>query len=204
MNVAVKSPCRGCELEHADKRNPTCRDCDKRVEFCVALGGMTHSVPERDAGVRDAGVRDVKTHTQVRPMEEETMTEVQAEYAGLTKICSRPSCEHGGTPQALDNFHRATKGKYGRQSECKDCRRILAQKAFKNKRQGVKKEVKREEKISSVNTANVIIPKDGQHLLTLDFSGFPTILEKIKTTAGEELRTVEMQALYILRLGVGI
>jgi len=44
-NKMTKSPCIGCEFEHDDKNNATCRECNKRVEYVTLLGGMTHSVP---------------------------------------------------------------------------------------------------------------------------------------------------------------
>ena len=35
----TKSPCIGCELEDADKNNPTCRECDRRVEYVALIEG---------------------------------------------------------------------------------------------------------------------------------------------------------------------
>ena len=40
-----ESPCIGCEFEHDDKNNATCRECAERVEYVTAIGDMTHSVP---------------------------------------------------------------------------------------------------------------------------------------------------------------
>jgi hypothetical protein len=34
----AKSPCIGCEFELVDKNNPTCRECDKRVEYVALVG----------------------------------------------------------------------------------------------------------------------------------------------------------------------
>lgn len=33
----TKSPCIGCEFELADKNNPTCRECDRRVEYAMSI-----------------------------------------------------------------------------------------------------------------------------------------------------------------------
>jgi hypothetical protein len=33
----MKSPCIGCEFELADKNNPTCRECDRRVEYVASI-----------------------------------------------------------------------------------------------------------------------------------------------------------------------
>ena len=35
----AKSPCIGCEFELADKNNPTCRKCDRRVEYVALIEG---------------------------------------------------------------------------------------------------------------------------------------------------------------------
>lgn len=48
----MESPCIGCKLKKADKNNPTCRECSKRVEYVTALGGMTHSVPEESISLK--------------------------------------------------------------------------------------------------------------------------------------------------------
>lgn len=44
--------------------------------------------------------------------------------------------------------------------------------------------------------------KSKAHTITIDFSGCPEILEGLKTTAEGELRTLENQALYLLKQGV--
>ena len=35
----IKSLCIGCEFEGADKNNPTCRECDRRVEYVALIEG---------------------------------------------------------------------------------------------------------------------------------------------------------------------
>jgi hypothetical protein len=203
----MKSPCRGCDLEDADKNNPECVGCDKRVEFCVALGSLGSNVPDELTDYVRGPLSVVSSQTTMDNPEGK-MTEKQTSYTTWTKICSRPDCEHGQKPQALDNFHKASKGKLGRQAECKDCRRKLAKAVFEKKK-AAKGGSKREVKMPSPNTSpatarsavtsEIIVPARDQYSLTLDFSGIPEIMEKLRARAKEQLREVEKQALYILR-----
>ncbi len=43
----MRSPCARCEHRHRDKDHPGCVQCDLRVAYVRALGGMSHSVPDR-------------------------------------------------------------------------------------------------------------------------------------------------------------
>ena len=49
----TKSPCIGCELESADKNNPTCRECDRRVEYVALIeegGDIMEETKETEVG----------------------------------------------------------------------------------------------------------------------------------------------------------
>ena len=60
----TKSPCIGCEFEFVDKNNPTCRECDKRVEYVALIAGDGGSVmgetKETGAGDQRSGIRSRK------------------------------------------------------------------------------------------------------------------------------------------------
>jgi hypothetical protein len=48
----AKSPCIGCELEAADKNNPTCRECDRRVEYMALIAGDASEIKPGFAALR--------------------------------------------------------------------------------------------------------------------------------------------------------
>ncbi len=220
--IAV-SPCRGCHNEFVDKRCRECVECDKRCAYVTAIGGMTHSMPE--SGERGAGSREhgpaaaLAGYAAVNKYREEmAMTETQEKYtsagsgAVLTKICSHKDCEHGGRHQnLLDDFDKFSKSKDGRTGFCKSCRRRMQRVLWRGKQaKNAGEKVIKEVKLSSANTSEIIIPADpapsedfaaasDEYLLTLDFSGFQGVLEKIKTMAEDELRTPENQVLYWLK-----
>ncbi|MBE9547673.1 MAG: hypothetical protein IMF10_09320 [Proteobacteria bacterium] len=55
----TKSPCIGCELESADKNNPTCRECDRRVEYVALVAGDGRGI---------MGATNIGTEVQASPL----------------------------------------------------------------------------------------------------------------------------------------
>ena len=51
----TKSPCIGCEFESADKNNPTCRECDRRVEYVALIEGDGGSIMGETKGTEVGG-----------------------------------------------------------------------------------------------------------------------------------------------------
>ncbi len=201
--AADRSPCRGCDLEKEDKNNRVCMMCVDRIEYIKAIGGMTYSVPEE--GVKEfAGlpVRQLASDPASPGKEEKTMTEKQEGYQAM-QICKDLECESKGQPQPLDDFGiHAPSG--NRLKICTSCfgRRIKEGHARRSKMVEKKPKpiVKKEVKMFSENTSEIIIPKDDEYVLTLDFSGFTEVLEKIQKIAKEQLRTPENQAIYWLKI----
>jgi hypothetical protein len=59
----AKSPCIGCEFELADKNNPTCRECDRRVEYVALIAGggsIMEETKETEVGDQRSEVRGTK------------------------------------------------------------------------------------------------------------------------------------------------
>ena len=54
----AKSPCIGCEFELADKNNPTCRECDRRVEYVALIAGARPGFAALRPGKQGAGTGD--------------------------------------------------------------------------------------------------------------------------------------------------
>jgi hypothetical protein len=54
----TKSPCIGCEFELADKNNPTCRECDRRVEYVASIEGGGGDIMEE---IEKTEVRDQRS-----------------------------------------------------------------------------------------------------------------------------------------------
>lgn len=206
----LKNPCiiNECGLRDEHKGNPTCRDCEKRVAYVAALGGLSESVPlgvSLDGGGGSGLLID--DCRLVIDEEREDEVEEQAGYGekpAETKICSREGCEYAGQPQPLDDFDRASKSKGGRQAHCKDCRRRI-QRKLREKKKGANKAppvskgvAKPATKTAGKPEQDVSTPPD-DYTLTVDFASHPEVLKKIEDIARDKIRTPATQVLYWLK-----
>lgn len=131
------------------------------------------------------------------------------------KTCTK--CPERG-PQPLKNFHRASAGKYGRRSICKECARRIASESWRKAH--APKAGKRGEKTSGdsggkVSQRNLARGEQkgeasparetaaSPQLLTIDLSDYPEMVQEIKRQAKEEDRTPEAQVRYWLRGHLG-
>jgi len=68
----TKSPCIGCEFEFADKNNPTCKECDRRVEYVALIEGngrgIMGEIKEAEVGDQRSKVGDQRAEKVTRPL----------------------------------------------------------------------------------------------------------------------------------------
>ena len=80
----TKSPCIGCEFELADKNNPTCRECDRRVEYVA-------SIEEGE------GIMEEIEKTEVRDQRSEIGSEEKGKEQGASnmpvQVCIVEGCQ---------------------------------------------------------------------------------------------------------------
>jgi len=184
----MPSPCIGCDLEHADKRNPKCLKCNKRWEYVEGLGGMTHGMPDNMSHLTDRS-NDPK----------------QDIGGGMekTKICRRKSCKHNGEPQPLENFTRNKSTKDGLAQECKDCKREYARNYKKRKAAEGVKVARSKRKATKPKPAPKKPPRPAPAIdipteITIDFTDHPETLQSLASIAKEQFRNPSQQALYML------
>lgn len=192
--IELKSPCLECELKDQNKSNPTCRDCEKRVKYCAALGGLSSSVPD---SVSLGGDTTRRKNTRSNAEGRENNMEP------ATQICKDTKCGSAGQPRSIEDFQ--VHGPSGKRLEiCRECmgRRKREGHAAKKKKAPAKKAApkpatetagKKMKKIDS----DTIVPAETQ--LTIDFAQHPDVLKKIKEVAKDKIREPENQVLYWLK-----
>ena len=62
----AKSPCIGCEFELVDKNNPTCRECDRRVEYATS--------DEKEMNIEHVSRRSIAKPDRMKKMKIEETT----------------------------------------------------------------------------------------------------------------------------------
>lgn len=147
----MKNPCRECEHLTESKNDPKCTQCDKRIEYVRSLGGANDMQPL--LGLNGGG--------KTIPVGADYDAGKDYKEMGEPKICSKADCEHGGEPQALDNFYKGA-------SMCKDCFRDYEKK---------KKQAKK------IKSAEIIqgpaIYKDCPYTILIDLSETPELYRKL-------------------------
>lgn len=202
----MKNPCLNCDihLSGTDKKNhEQCRDCDARVAYVASMGGMTHSLPDRHC--------DLTHRDPVRPRRKDKGVEMETEK----RLCS------GGCGRRLevnaDNFGRSAKAADGFMKMCKEChaKRIAEghQRVQKRRNRMVNSDSKKTTSGSPPPKAG-IVPAEYKTAekgatkkplcLTIDFSNHSGLLSVLQKIAAEEMRTPEMQVLYLIKMAYRI
>lgn len=120
-------------------------------------------------------------------------------------------CRECGATKPLDRFAKDSKGKGGHRSLCLECNRIY-QKKWRDKKEArlieeaAAKASKKRDPVQPAQTEGVTAPGPSRettdtatHILTIDFSVYPEVLDEIKHLAAWEERPPEVQARLMLR-----
>lgn len=107
--------------------------------------------------------------------------------APKTKVCPDPACQFQGKPQPVKNFNPHYRTKDGLQKYCKACMTRRLKAGF---------QPLKDAKLKKALTSGDELPANG---LLLDFTDFPLVYKAIEKAAARELRTVPMQALWVLQ-----
>jgi len=107
--------------------------------------------------------------------------------APKTKICPYPACKFQGKPQPVKNFNTHYRTKDGLQKYCKACMTRRLKAGF---------QPLKDAKLKKALTSGDALPANS---LLLDFTDFPLVYKAIEKAAARELRTVPMQALWVLQ-----
>lgn len=174
-----QNPCRACELLHEDKGNPTCKACQKRIDYVESIGGMAYSVPVEFTNLIAKKGVDVAPHSDIlqkRPLEGNGNRRGEKK---ICKKCNKRPVIHPNSPYCSQCLNEM--GKKAREAKQKEGS------ASKNKNKGDDK-LKPERPASKANTA-----------ITIEFDKHVTILEEIETLADQEFRPINLQIIFILR-----
>jgi hypothetical protein len=134
------------------------------------------------------------------PDKQEDIKMSQEQTTKKTKVC--PHC---GEEKDINEFGVKRSTKDGRCYLCKVCKRKYDEK-YKQKNRTKTKQNSRRKYIQQVTAKTIGKPvssnvqqQDPEHVLTIDFTDYPEILEVIRQEARQKLRTPDMQALWMLK-----
>lgn len=89
----MKSPCIGCEFEFADKNNPTCKECDRRVKYIALIENGGNIMTE----LQDIVGNEIETHESkieeqqvVKPVQQEKSDTINHKASGT---CVMDNCD---------------------------------------------------------------------------------------------------------------
>lgn len=146
----MKNPCLSCDLLDAKKDNPTCRDCERRVEYVRSLGGRSPVLPDTYLDAR-----------RFAPIEERPASDDPAFVAEMTRKADKffaaalsdaaPAevetrvCRYCKEEKPLSDFPKHSGYKSGIETKCKDCKLALRAGALKPmvRRRPTKKELEK-------------------------------------------------------------
>ena len=217
----TKSPCHTCKDLPADKNGPTCTNCAARQAYVAAMGapwdmGPVNTKPQReDKPVsvigKYAGVyTNTKPETEVKPMVEQQ----------VLKRCNKCKIK-----KPLSDFTKDKTRPGGLALVCRQCKNEYQQKQratvgrSDTKAGKVKKKIKAiyidpplpptmediAADMARVNYGNIppvektVGQEYGDDYLSIDMAGHGDIRDRLTEAAIRDLRSVEMQALFILR-----
>ena len=206
----TKSPCHTCKDLPADKNGPTCTNCAARLEYVAAMGapwdmGPVQTKPKReDKPVSETG-KYAGVYTNTKPeTEDKPMVEQQ-----VLKRCNKCKIK-----KPLSDFTKDKTRPGGLALVCRQCKNEYQQKQRATVGRSDTKAGKMAAKIKSIyidpplpapveHICDVIERTVGQEygddFLSIDMAGHGDILDRLTEAAIRELRSVEMQALFILR-----
>ncbi len=219
MDEALRNPCRDCHLEEADKNNPECLGCQDRMDYTRKLGSMSYGVPEHLSGLvgreENQSMEDSASST--------TAHKDSAPGSVETKICIQPECAKAGQPQPKVTAF------YPSDPRCKKCRHKIqaAQKWLKGHlSEEAYEEVKKNrnylevykrrledgetqpsrkptEKIKAEQPRTESPPVFDLTTTAVDFTKeFKDLYSEVVGLAKTEMRPVDFQIAYLIRLGL--
>ena len=191
MNAPIKSPCAACEHRNKDKNDPICTACNLPRRYVESMGRPWEPV---------AVLRVIKTEsTEVKPMVEQQ----------VLKLCRKCKIK-----KPLTDFTKDKARPGGLALVCRQCKNEYQQKQRATVGRSDTKAGKKDAKIKSIYI-DPPLPTPVEHIcdaiertvgqeyaddfLLIDMAGHGDILDRLTELAIKELRSVEMQALFILR-----
>jgi len=181
-------------------------------------------IDAREGRANDGDVIEIMREVAGRISETPAAQEERMEEAVTMRMCSRhgKGCPIDG-PQPLENFPGDKNAKSGHKSYCKACQGIWHRARRARKRAEKAGKLEESSRLEAAPTARELVGATGgspvqatneneqrqalppaketapAHLLTLDFSRYPNLLEMVKRQAEEDLRLPENQVLWILK-----
>ena len=170
-----RSPCLECEYKGADKRNPTCTDCQKRKDYVASIGGLTASVPVEltNMGRKMGSGRTWKKWTE---------DDVNFLKENVNRMTNKQMADHLGRPVT------AVAGKLS----------VLNIKRNSDFKPGVVFE-NDNPKSNSLLTSDKIEPVNNRkNFFIVDFSKYGDLYDRFLSFANKNFRTAENQILYLV------
>ena len=167
-----KNPCLECELLHQDKDNPTCENCEKRIEYLVALGHIVSKVPIESIDLPAKKGVKMRAHA-------EKSQKAQMESERICEECRENSTLHPNS---------------------KLCASCMAKRSHKNKkRPGSAFKAGKKKKAYTDQPKSEVAPKEPGHAVTIEFKSHVSVLKEVEKLADREMRPLDCQILYMLK-----
>jgi hypothetical protein len=171
----MRNPCRECHLLQADKNNPVCRDCPKRCDYVTAIGGMHSSMPDNLMDAR-------RMSTMETPSEKPC------------KDCSPDA------PLPIEMFQRSATSFDGHMGVCRSCMGARQLNGRSNKKKAPAQVEPAKKRLAPIEPK----PASAAPLVITFPPEYAEIYNKLATLAKNEFRTIDMQALVIIKQAVGV
>jgi|GEM_PF-3236634 len=169
------SPCKNCELLDEDKNNPVCENCEKRIEYVSALGGMDSSVPVELADL--AARREVEMQVDKQDPQDPPPT-TSPDHKRLCEACGEKETIHPNS---------------------KLCASCMAKKSHRGKKPHDAVGAGKIENPSTDKDKLLIAPQGTSGGIVIEFKNHIQILKEVEKLAEQEMRPLDCQILYMLK-----
>lgn len=230
-DVSFKNPCLECDhhLQGGDKNARECMDCEKRIAYVNAIGGLSYDSICQDGEDKNELKKDSNKKTTLEKTEDlQSEKDKFIEYhikslckdAGVTIEQIRAGIQGCHDDQKRQEFNEIRDriieslagGKFGKLNQVRIGKFLGITGhmiSCRFKKMGIKsiiRKPKKSEPLKKEKTKRLFetafvhtSTKLDIKELTLNFSDYPEIYEELQTLADQELRTIENQVLYILK-----
>ena len=203
MNTPIKSPCAECKRGDKDKNNDICTNCAARQAYVAAMGAPW-----------DMGPLNTKPKREVKPMVEQAVLKlcrkckIKKPLTDFTKDKTRPGGLALVCRQCKNEYQQKQRAPVGR-SDTKAGKKITKDQPPKwediNKIKAIYVDPPLPTPVDDICDAiarhaeTTVGQEYSDDFLSIDMAGHGDVLDRLTELAIKELRSVEMQALFILR-----
>lgn len=173
-----QSPCLECPPEKRNYNSRRCMECEKRINYTRAIGGMTHSLPVNLSDLNKENKMNFKSDApttkkiEAKNNKRRIITEQDIEFISKNRktMTYEQMGEHLDRKPSMIGYiiHRYIKNPKSKRSEKK------------------------------IEIENDIGPGSGENMILLNFAGHEELYQQILSIAAEDFREPHLQALFMI------